>query len=226
MNFKKIIVIILIMIAQCAWAASIKSYVDINMDGNYISNCPIPFAESHAVNKFYAYRLYTQNAKMAFTAKCADGQITGYTPIKGEDLHSDMQWGVDWQTNSRFVADSTGSNIYDNLTGLIWMKNISLTTKTWTNAIDYCTNLVYGSYSDWRFPNRKELFSLVDLSQFDSCLPLLHPFVDVVPTNYWTSSVRPGETNSACLVSMKSGELSSADKTNLFLVWPVRAGKK
>ena len=36
--------------------------------------------------------------------------------------------------------------------------------KTWQEALDYVKTLNTGGYSDWRLPNRKELFSLIDRS--------------------------------------------------------------
>ena len=220
----------IIAIAFCACITNAaKIYVSLNADGNYITNVPNPIADSHAVTKRYARQLYAANALNALPAKCAGGQITGYTPIPGEDLHTGMQHGVDWSTNTRFTVDSTGNNVYDNLTGLIWTKSANLrgTACNWTTAIDYCTNLVYGGYSDWRLPNVREIASLVDLSKNNPCLPEGHPFsaVQASPSRYWLSSSYAYNSDDAWFVGMNSGRVYYHVKASSFYVWPVRAGR-
>ena len=58
------------------------------------------------------------------------------------------------------------SNIDNNLvwqdpdTNLIWQKNIENKKYVWSDAIEYCKDLNYAGYSDWRLPNIDELMSL------------------------------------------------------------------
>ena len=64
-------------------------------------------------------------------------------------------------------------------------------TRSWTDAISDCHGLADGSCGltdgssagDWRFPNRKELESLLDLSQYNPALPSGHPFDNVQPSS-------------------------------------------
>ncbi len=52
-------------------------------------------------------------------------------------------------------------------------------------------NLTKCGYGDWRLPNSKELFSLVDRSQSDPALPAEHPFTNIQPDVgdlYWSST--------------------------------------
>ena len=44
-------------------------------------------------------------------------------------------------------------------------------TMAWTAAITYCEGLDYGGQTDWRLPNAKELYSLIDLGRFNPSLP-------------------------------------------------------
>lgn len=76
----------------------------------------------------------------------------------------------------RFVRDMSSSLdrvITDTWTGLVWQgcslgtggSNCSIGTigvRNWSFALAYCEGLVWGSHADWRLPNVKELFSLVD----------------------------------------------------------------
>ncbi len=218
---KLILGIIALTFCACVTDAS-KIYVTLNVDGNYVTNVPEPVADSHAVNKRYAHQLYARNVPMAFLAKCGGGQISGYTPVPGEDLHSGMQHGVDWQPVTRFTVDSTGSNVYDNLTGLIWTKNANIDGfKQWASAISYCENLVYGGRSDWRLPNARELFSLIDLSKASPALPAGHPFTGGPSFIYWSSSTDPYHDDMGIHVTMSYGDVDSEDKPYVYLVWPV-----
>jgi hypothetical protein len=70
-------------------------------------------------------------------------------------------------------TDNGNGTITDNVTGLMWKKcsepdtttgcSGAHNTYTWANAIAQCEGLTYpsGSYSDWRLPNVKELFSIL-----------------------------------------------------------------
>lgn len=62
-----------------------------------------------------------------------------------------------------FLAEIiSGDNIVkDKIAGLIWEDNNS-SLYNYTDAINYCENMVYGGYQDWRLPNMTELQSIID----------------------------------------------------------------
>jgi hypothetical protein len=74
----------------------------------------------------------------------------------------------------------------------------------WVTAVDFCRNLNFASYDDWRLPNAIELLSLVDYGQWHPALPLDHPF-EVGGHNYWTSTTFAENTNQAWIVSLSTG---------------------
>ena len=224
MKLKKLIGGFIAIIFCACVANAVKIYVPLNTDGNFVTNVPTPIADTHAINKRYADQIFAANALNALPAKCADGQISGYTPVVGEDLHAGMQHGVDWSTNTRFTVD--GNVVYDNLTGLMWTKSAAHgSRKTWPDAINYSKNLVYGGYSDWRLPNIKELASLLDLSKESLPLPDGNPFVGVhLNYYYWTSSTRADSTGNAWCVHTVDATIAVYSKIFNNYVWPVRAG--
>ncbi len=151
------------------------------------------------------------------------GQTTSYAT--GDD--GDLEMGVAWPP-TRFTP--SGDCVTDNLTGLMWAKNANLPngTKTWQQALDYFASMNSGAglcgHHDWRLPNRKELRSLIDYSQYAPALPAGHPF-NVQSVSYWSSTTGAGKTGGAWYVDMWYGGVYGYDKGNSYYVWPVRAGQ-
>ena len=151
----------------------------------------------------------------------------------GDD--GDLRIGAAWPS-PRF-ADNGNDTVTDTLSGLMWTKDADApgpaicepaTTKTLHDALDYvaCLNAQkYLGYSDWRLPNRKELFSLIDYSQYRPSLPGYHPFQNVKTELYWSSTAY-ASSNRNWLVNMYNGEITAVYKSSSdYYVWPVRAGQ-
>ena len=51
--------------------------------------------------------------------------------------------------------------VEDSNTGLMWQRDIESTQFTFNQAVNYCANLNYGGYTDWRLPKPKELLSTI-----------------------------------------------------------------
>jgi len=155
------------------------------------------------------------------------GQTTSYAA--GDD--GGMQAGAVWPS-PRFTDNGDGT-ITDNLTGLLWTQdaNLPVGTKTWRQALDYVAGMNAGTYpnlgyTDWRLPNRKELFSLIDRSKSAPAIQSGHPFTNVQSSNYWssTSPSHASFTILAWIVDMYNGYVNSFNKTSSSYVWPVRSG--
>lgn len=162
-------------------------------------------------------------------------EMTGQTNTYRE---GDDAW---WSTNGvglawpdpRFTVVTNGADVMvtDNLTGLTWVKaphslSGNSVGQTWPNAIDFCNNLVYGTYSDWRLPNVRELLSLISYGSVSPALPPGHPFTGIQPDGgYWSATTFKSEINRAMYLLMNHGGISVNDKGYAFLVWPVRGGQ-
>jgi len=127
----------------------------------------------------------------------------------------------------RFTIQSDTNCILDNMTGLIWARNANLGgSMSWSAAIAYCEALNYGGQTDWRLPNRNELNSLIDSSNYSPALPLGHPFVGVQNYHYWSGTSYVGNTGDAWCVGIGTGYVFNYSKpTNTYYVWPVRGGQ-
>ncbi len=152
------------------------------------------------------------------------GQTTSYRT--GDDGF--LQKGVTWP-NPRFTDHGNGT-VTDNLTGLMWTKDANLPSglRTWNQAVDYCVNMNAGigycGYNDWRLPNIRELFSLLDFGQTEFPLPAGHPFTNVQGGFYWSSTTYAGSATTVWYVQMYEGGVGPVGKTYSYWVWPVRGG--
>ncbi len=169
------------------------------------------------------------------------GQTAKYSA--GDD--GDLETGVAWP-DPRFSV--SGDCVTDNLTGLMWTKDANLMkTKdpgfdadgaagngavTWSHALDYVAMLNSGAgycgHTDWRLPNRRELWSMVDYSKKSPPLPVSHPFTNVVISYYWSSTTAKSynpPNDYAWGLNMAYGFLGAHDKTGNLYVWPVRSGQ-
>lgn len=61
-------------------------------------------------------------------------------------------------------TDNGDGTITDNVTGLTWSQNQSEHGMLWEEAKEYCEDLTFGGYDDWRLPSLKELWSIRDFS--------------------------------------------------------------
>ena len=98
---------------------------------------------------------------------------------------------------STFVDNGDGT-VTDTTTGLMWQQGEG-GYMDWWDAMDYCENLQLAGYDDWRLPNRNELQSIVDYSEYDPTIDTTffpdtpaHVYGDVY-VNYWTSTTWAGE---------------------------------
>jgi hypothetical protein len=88
------------------------------------------------------------------------GQTTSYA--SGDD--GDWGQGVAWPEPRFSVEGDCGT---DNLTGLVWSKNADLPNERlgWQSALEHANGLILCDQSDWRLPNTRELWSLVNFGQ-------------------------------------------------------------
>jgi|GEM_PF-1256324 len=108
--------------------------------------------------------------------------------------------------NQPSYTNNGDGTITDNTTGLTWQKspdtngdgNVGYSDKlTQSSAVSYCSNLTLGSQSDWRLPNIKEMYSLINFngedasSAADDDTSNLTPFID---TSYFDFAY--GDTSS------------------------------
>jgi hypothetical protein len=158
---------------------------------------------------------------------------TGQTKNLAEGDDGDFKTGVKWPI-PRFKDHGDGT-VTDNLTGLMWAKDANApgpapckpgTPKRWQEALDYaaCLNTNhYLGFDDWRLPDRKELFSLIDRSKYGPALPAGHPFLNLqFQFSYYSSTTTANYKNAVWTIYLMDGTLNLDYKPYMRPVWPLR----
>ncbi|MDM8564843.1 DUF1566 domain-containing protein [Candidatus Halobeggiatoa sp. HSG11] len=148
----------------------------------------------------------------------------------------------DTSANPVFTDNDDGT-VTDHRTCLIWLKNANCAeaTRNWATAGTDVTGLNNsgqinskdcgdisnnGSHqTDWRLPNVKELYSLLDISRSNPALPNGHQFTGVQSHIYWSSTTYADLAVAAWYVVLVDGIVGYDDKAIPFYVWPVRGGQ-
>ncbi len=81
-------------------------------------------------------------------------------PDKGENFYGQ---DAQYKGNQPRYRDNGDGTISDLVTGLMWVKQRGPAV-TWQQAMNGAGDCLIGGYSDWRAPNIKELYSLIDFN--------------------------------------------------------------
>lgn len=149
------------------------------------------------------------------------GQTQSYTATFGED--NDYQPAA---TQMSYTNNGDGTTT-DTRTGLMWVKDGNSAgcnngnPLTWEQALTFCEGLNYAGYSDWRLPNRRELFSVVDCGASGIGINTAY-FINTKSDSYWTSTTQ--NPTFAWVVHFNIGAVVGHGKTLSTYVRCVRAG--
>jgi hypothetical protein len=191
-----------------------------------------------------AYRLmsgtlYGKNVLVVWigmTEVRATGYEMDFICVKGDKKEHSSKFEISKNNGEKIVKDPA--------TDLIWQKSNAPSELNWADALAYCENLEYAGYSDWRLPNRNELFSLVNYEKSD--MATYFPDMDAMDSFLWSSTTNIAKTddvlrkvrdyeeddddyydysyydNEAWCVDLKSGKIEREDKWELHSVKCVR----
>ena len=124
-------------------------------------------------------------------------------------------YGQDAQYTSKCTAQSftvqtisSQKVVLDNNTGLMWQQTAPSTTYTWENAKNYCNNLTYAGYSDWRLPNPQELLTIVDNSKYGPAINTTYfPNMSSASASVYYWSSKPYGTDRVQLLRLYYGNI-------------------
>ncbi len=128
-------------------------------------------------------------------------------------------------------TDNGDGTITDTVTCLQWQKATMDTNNdgtpdqsTWQQALAAAEGLTLAGNSDWRLPDRNELYSLVDYSRNN---PAIDPVFAATtqPSRYWSSTTDANYSGDAWLVRFDYGVDDYGNKGNSYYARAVRGGQ-
>ena len=112
-------------------------------------------------------------------------------------------------------SDLANGTVLDNVTSLVWQQeDDDENTRTWEEALAYCEALDLAGHTDWRLPNIRELFSIIDRSLSIPRIDTAY-FYNTNSANYWTSTTLNGVNSQAYSVSFFSAQIATTNKTGI-----------
>jgi len=152
------------------------------------------------VNFIYGYRSYYGKSEPAFSyVRCVRGSVL-----------PESYW-----------LDNSDGTVTDLNTGLMWQQSDDDTTRTWEQALSYCEGLTYATYSDWRLPNIRELYSLVDTNQYQPAITSIY-FPNTNNSIFWSSTTHSYVATNAHSVNFSTGRFDVNAKIDSNLARCVR----
>lgn len=124
---------------------------------------------------------------------------------------------------AELVHNSDGKAVTDTKTGLMWQKG-EAGAMTWLEALTYSENLQLSGYTDWRLPNRNELQSLVDYSEYSPSIDSA-AFPGALSSCYWSSTTLASNSDEAWYVDFSDGGVYYDNKSATLYVRAVRGGQ-
>lgn len=140
----------------------------------------------------------------------------------GQD--GDLQPGLPWPEPRLELSRGT---VRDHLTGLVWMADANHFEwpLAWSEANEAVAGLCRDHHlgqTDWRLPNRRELWSLVSFAAANPALPEEHPFQNVFLGWYWTSTTAARDPSYAWAVQFTGGRVFFETKDRYAFTWACR----
>jgi len=189
----------------------------------------------HNTNYRFIWHVRSEQKDRVQTKYPANLSKTGQRKKYGTGDNGDLDQGVKWP-DPRFTDRGDGT-VIDHFTGLMWTKDANASgpascspgkAKTFFEALNYvaCVNSNrYLGFNDWRLPNRKEFYSLIDYSKYNPALPSPHPFTNVQSRDdYWSNTTAAAFRDAAWTIDMVYGRINHDQKRYPNYVWPLRGG--
>jgi hypothetical protein len=159
--------------------------------------------------------VYDFDESLTYYVRCVRGGplvIGSFEPsvVSGDPIVKDLATGLIWQG---CPAGMSGESC----------NRGSETTFDRQNAFDYCGNLTWASYGDWRLPEIHELISIVDYKKYDPAINET-AFPATPSDTFWSSSSPVYNSSQAWSVDFSYGFVSSTGESLTFYVRCVRGG--
>ena len=139
---------------------------------------------SVSTNKKDSYSIVDTGQRIAYDN---DDEIS--LPAAGDEFFGQ---DASYIINPPSYADNNDGTISDNVTGLMWQKEMGEKLSL-EEALQKINDVRLGGYSDWRIPTIKELYSLIQFSGSVKGQNALYPFIDTTYFNQPIGDTSKGE---------------------------------
>ena len=143
----------------------------------------------------------------------------GFIPCQAEGLPLHGQ-DANYRGQQQAFQDNANGTVTDLNTELMWQQSDDGTKRTWQEAIDYCSGLTHGGYSNWRLPESLELYSIVD---YERITPAINPVFSCQSSHYWSTTTFVINNDLVWLVNFHNGRGHAGGKTSYSYVRCVSA---
>jgi hypothetical protein len=109
-----------------------------------------------------------------------------------------------------YAVNAAGDQVTDNVTGLIWQRNVAAGSFAWSAAIQYCACLTLDGSAGFRLPSRIELASIADWTRATPAIDA-SAFPGTPSESFWSASPLLGEPGLSYLVDFDSSHTSYSD---------------
>ena len=119
-----------------------------------------------------------------------------------------------------FSIDVNSGIVVDAIYGLAWQDTAEIFKGSYKDTVNYCENLNYGGYSDWRLPSASELLSITDYGRYKPAINKAFKHVGKDGSDkygsYWSSTGASFDAGGVWVVQFSSGfdnwvKINSAD---------------
>jgi len=137
--------------AQVNWDASTRSVMIQTSDNSYNAD----ESSKTSTSLDLTYKIVDTGVEKYYTNSKTVSSISEGQAYYGQDAHYDG-----YQPD---YTDNGDGTVTDNVTGLMWQQTMDA-KMTYSEALKYANDNTLGGYNDWRIPNIKELFSLIQFT--------------------------------------------------------------
>jgi hypothetical protein len=109
-----------------------------------------------------------------------------------------------------YTVSNSGNQVTDDLTGLIWQRNVDPHSFTWDEAQRYCACATFDGVTGWRLPSRIELASIADWATSGPSIDA-NTFPGTPSESFWSATVLSSDPMLAYLVYFANGHTSYSD---------------